>query len=181
MAKDLTKRNSKNKSVIRNASTVFKPFVFEDINYLLEGKHSLTDVDGQLEYNGNLFIIEDKTHYNSINGGQLISLFQSVYTTWKSGKIGQLVYRVSTGRFNGNKEPLFDYVVFGSVQFQQYEAGKGITPFIVKSQSNHWLAKRLRTFQEACNLTWDSHTNIRNNQLFNVVDLVKKELARNEQ
>ena len=180
MAKDLTKRNSKNKSVIRNASTVFKPFVFEDINYLLEGKHSLTDVDGQLEYNGNLFIIEDKTHYNSINGGQLISLFQSVYTTWKSGKIGQLVYRVSTERFNGNKEPLYDFVVFGSVQFQQYEAGKGITPFIVKSQSNHWLAKRLRTFQEACHLTWDSHTNIRNNQLFNVVDLVKKELARNE-
>lgn len=176
--RNLTIRNKKDKSVIRNKETAFNPMVFEEINYLLDGKYSLTDIDGQLEYNGNIFIIESKTHLNSINGGQLISLFQSAYNTWKRGKIGQLVYRIETGRTNGEKEPLYDFVIFGSVQFQEYEAGKGITPFILKSQPNHWLAKRLKTFQEACNLTYERDIAVKNVQLFNLVNKIKKELDR---
>ena len=118
MIKTHTIHDANGKSTIRNMEEVFKPLVFADFNYLLEGKQSLTDVDGQLEINGNIFILESKTHYNSINGGQLVSLFHNAYNTWKRGKIGQLTYRISTGRFNEKGEELFDYIIYGTQQFK---------------------------------------------------------------
>ena len=173
-----TVHDANGKSVIRNMDEVFKPLVFADFNYLLEGKQSLTDIDGQLEINGNIFIIESKTHYSSINGGQLVSLFHNAYNTWRSGKIGQLTYRVSTGTKNTDGEGLFDYVIFGTQQFKHYEAGLEVVPTYVLGKTNTWLAERLRAFQEACLQSHDRTTQINNRNLFGAVDKIKRHLQK---
>lgn len=177
MIRTHTVHDANGKSVIRNMEEVFKPLVFADFNYLLEGKQSLTDVDGQLEINGNIFILESKTHYNSINGGQLVSLFHNAYNTWKSGKIGQLTYRISTGRYNEKGEELFDYIIYGTQQFKHYEAGLEITPYYELDKPNSWLARRLRAFQEVCIANHDKETQIKNRNLFGSVNKIKTHLS----
>lgn len=171
-----TRHDSNGKSTIRNEAEVFKPMVFKDFNYLLDGSQSLTDVDGQFEYNGNLFIIEGKSHYSSINSGQLISLFHTAYNTFKRGKIGQLTYRIDTGKKDEAGQDVFDYVVYGTEQFRQYEEGLEVVPFYELSKDNDWLARRLRSFQEACNFTWDSKLYLSNTLLRRSVNKVKKDL-----
>lgn len=168
------------KSTIRNLHKVTEPLIFSEINYLLSGNQSLTDVDGQLEINGNLFIIESKTHYNSINGGQLVSLFHTVYNTWKCGKIGQLVYIIDSGKTTEYGIKLYDYVVFGSTQFKQYEDGMEITPFIEIEKPKSWLAFRLRAFQTMCISNHDRTVQINNRHLFGAVDKIKKKLIDRE-
>lgn len=171
-----TIHDTNGKSVIRNMDEVFKPLVFADFNYLLEGKQSLTDVDGQLEINGNIFIVESKTHYSSINGGQLVSLFHNAYNTWRSGKIGQVTYRIATGRKNGNGEDLFDFIIYGSQQFKHYEAGLDIVPHYELDKTNLWLAKRLRAFQEVCIRSHDKDVQIKNRNLFGSINKIQKHL-----
>ena len=171
-----TVHDANGKSVIRNMDEVFKPLVFADFNYLLEGKQSLTDIDGQLEINGNIFIVESKTHYSSINGGQLVSLFHNAYNTWRSGKIGQLTYRISTGRKNAEGEELFDFVIYGTQQFKHYEAGLDVTPHYELDKTNQWLAKRLRAFQEVCTRNHDKEVQIKNRNLFGSINRIKNHL-----
>lgn len=168
------------KSVIRNPHKVFEPLIFSEINYLLSGNQSLTDVDGQLEINGNLFIIESKSHYNSVNGGQLVSLFHSVYNTWRCGKIGQLVYIIENSKTTKYGNKLYDYVIFGSTQFKQYEEGVEVVPFIEIDMPKSWLANRLRAFQEACTMTHDKTVQINNRHLFGAVDKIKRNLRDRE-
>lgn len=168
---DLTVRNSKGKSTIRNAKEVFKPLIFEDFNYLLSDKQSLTDIDGVFEYNGNVFIIEDKTHYNSVNGGQLISLFNIAYNTYKAGKLAQVVYKIGT---NG----VYDYEVFGSPQFKAFEEGKDVKPDLVAGEGVDFLARRLRDFQDACNGRWDRERSVKRSLLFKAVDFMKRRSRR---
>lgn len=171
-----TIHDTNGKSVIRNYDEVFKPLIFAEFNYLLEGKQSLTDIDGQLEINGNIFIVEAKTHYTSINGGQLVSLFHNVYNTWKRGKIGQLTYRVSTGKYNDKGEELFDYVIFGTQQFKHYDAGLEVIPHYELDRTNDWLAKRVRKFQDVCNENHDKEIQIKNRQLFGAVSRIQNHL-----
>jgi hypothetical protein len=166
--KELTVRDKNGKSVIRNMEGITKPLIFADINYLLSDKQSLTDVDGVFEYNGNVFIVEEKTHYSSVNGGQLISLFNIAYNTYKSGKLAQLVYRISTG-----EEGRYHYEVFGSPQFKQFEDGKEITPDLVANEDNEFLAKRLRDFQDTCNGRWDKDRSVKRGLLFKAVAFMK--------
>lgn len=168
---DLTVRNSKGKSTIRNMKEVVKPLIFEEINYLLSDKQSLTDIDGVFEYNGNVFIIEDKTHYNSVNGGQLISLFNIAYNTYKAGKLAQVVYKIGT---NG----VYDYEVFGSPQFKAFEEGKDVKPDLVAGEGNDFLARRLRDFQDACNGRWDKERSVKRSLLFRAVDFMKRRSRR---
>ena len=177
MIKTHTIHDANGKSTIRNMEKVFKPLVFADFNYLLEGKQSLTDVDGQLEINGNIFILESKTHYNSINGGQLVSLFHNAYNTWKRGKIGQLTYRISTGRFNEKGEELFDYIIYGTQQFKHYDAGLEVTPHYELDKTNDWLARRLRAFQDVCVRNHDKDIQIKNRNLFGSVNKIKNHLS----
>lgn len=171
-----TVHDANGKSVIRNMGEVFKPLVFADFNYLLTGKQSLTDIDGQLEINGNIFIIESKTHYSSINGGQLVSLFHNAYNTWRSGKIGQVTFRVSTGRKDEYGEELFDFVIYGTRQFKQYLAGEQVKPYIVLDKPNDWLANRLKSFQEVCLENHDKEVQLNNRNLFGSVDKIKRDL-----
>lgn len=173
-----TVHDANGKSVIRNINEVFKPLIFADFNYLLEGKQSLTDLDGQLEINGNIFLIESKTHYSSINGGQLVSLFHTAYNTWKNNKIGQLTYRVETNKKDAQGQQLFDYVIFGSNQFQQYEKGEEVVPYYELGKPNSWLANRLRAFQEACYFTHDRTVQLNNRNLFGAVDKIKRHLQK---
>ena len=188
--KETTKRNKKGsnkmkvhtrygingKSTIRDLEGVFTPLVFADFNYLLEGKQSLTDVDGQLEINGNIFLLEAKSHYSSINGGQLVSLFHNAYNTWKRGKIGQLTYRVDTGKRTDKGEELFDFVIYGSAQFKQYEAGLKVIPHYELDKTNDWLARRLHAFQMKCIENHDRDVQLRNRNLFGSVDGIKRHL-----
>lgn len=174
--KSHTVRDANGKSVIRNMDEVFKPLVFADFNYLLSGNQSLTDIDGQLEINGNIFIIESKSHYSSINGGQLVSLFHNAYNTWRSGKVGQVTYRVSTGRYNEAGEELFDFVVYGSKQFEDYDAGVSVVPTYELDKTNKWLAERLQAFQEVCFKTHDKDVQIKNCKLFGSIDIIKRHL-----
>lgn len=164
------------KSIIRNMDEVFRPLVFADFNYLLTGKQSLTDIDGQLEINGNIFIVESKTHYSSINGGQLVSLFHNAYNTWRSGKIGQLTYRIATGKRNELGEELFDYVIYGTQQFKHYEAGLEVTPHYELDRTNEWLAKRLKAFQEVCTRNHDKEIQIKNRNLFGSIGRIHRHL-----
>lgn len=171
-----TKYDINGKSTIRDLEGVFTPLVFADFNYLLEGKQSLTDVDGQLEINGNIFLLEAKSHYSSINGGQLVSLFHNAYNTWKRGKIGQLTYRVDTGKRTDKGEELFDFVIYGSAQFKQYEAGLKVIPHYELDKTNDWLARRLHAFQMKCIENHDRDVQIRNRNLFGSVDGIKRHL-----
>lgn len=164
------------KSMVRNLNEVLKPLIFADFNYLLEGKQSLTDIDGLLEINGNIFILESKTRYSSINGGQLVSLFHNAYNTWKRGKIGQLTYRISTGRFNEKGEELFDYIIYGTQQFKHYDAGLEVTPHYELDKTNDWLARRLRAFQDVCVRNHDKDIQIKNRLLFGSINGIKNHL-----
>lgn len=168
-----TVRDKNGRSVIRNINEVTKPLIFADFTYLLPANQSLTDIDGQLEINGNIFLIEAKTHYNSINGGQLVSLFHNAYNAWKSGKIGQLTYRVSTGKTSPKGEPLFDYIVYGSKQFIQYRDGVAIEPHFELNKTNEWLAERLKQFYDACITTHDRDVQINNARLFSSITDIK--------
>ena len=171
-----TVRDSNGKSIIRNMNEVFKPLIFSDFNYMLSGTHSLTDIDGQLEINGNIFIIESKSRYSSINGGQLVSLFHNAYNTWRSGKIGQLTYRVSTGKSDSKGNELFDFIIFGTKQFEEYDSGVRVTPTYELDKTNKWLAERLYAFQDACFKTHDKDTQIKNCNLFGSIDIIKRHL-----
>lgn len=165
---ELTVRNAQGKSVIRSMEGITKPLIFADINYLLSDKQSLTDIDGVFEYNGNVFIIEEKTHYNSVNGGQLISLFNIAYNTYKAGKLAQVVYRIKA-----EEEGKFHYEVFGSPQFKQFEEGKAIKPDLIANEGNEFLAKRLRDFQDASNGRWDIDRSVKRGLLFKTVEFMK--------
>lgn len=166
--RDLIVRNEGGKSVLRNKGSIGCSLIFEDINYLLSDKQSLTDVDGVFEYNGNVFIIEDKTHYNSVNGGQLISLFNIAYNTYKAGKLAQVVYKI-----NANVKGLYHYEVFGSPQFKAFEEGKEVKPDLIAFEEIDFLAKRLRDFQDACNGRWDKGRSVKRGLLFKAVDFMK--------
>lgn len=176
------------KSVIRNKKEVFSPLIFEEINYKLSASQSLTDVDGQFEYNRNVFIIESKTHFNSINAGQLLSLLNTAYNTYKSGKIAQVVYRVEMRDEAGNIlvdkncKKIFSYIVFGSKQFKQLENNEEIVPYYIFNKTNDWLADRLAKFEEECNKNWDAETKVRNSRVFSLPNKLKQEMlnAQNE-
>lgn len=177
--KNLTKyRNGK--SYIRNMEGVFSPLIFEEINYKLEGKQNLTDVDGQFEFNRNLFIIESKQSINSINSGQLISLFLSCLNTYECGKLAQLVFRIDFTDDEGkpvykDDKKVYLFVIFGSTQFKQYLNNTEVVPDY-KTGTNKWLANRLERFQMLAKENWDNEVVNKNKNLFNLTSKMKNSL-----
>lgn len=175
------------KSVIRNKKDVFNPLVFEDFNYLMSKGFSLTDIDGIFEVNRNIFIVESKTHFNSINAGQLILLLNNAYNTYLTGKLAQVVIRIDMRDDNANQlydaqgQPIFTYIIFGSKQFEQMKNFEEPTPDIIENKTNHWLARRMQQFEKVCAERQEYETNRRNSKLFGLPNKLKEQIKSSQE
>ena len=155
------------KSTIRNYTEVFSQLIFKDINYKLSGKQNLTDIDGVFEIKGHVFIIESKKHKNGLNDGQLCSLLNQAFNTYMSGKNAQLVYRI------GEKDGQLTYLVWSTKQFEAMMRGEEPYPFIVRNQTNDWLATRLEKFEQLALKCDNKETNKRNRHIFGMTNKLK--------
>lgn len=155
------------KSKIRNYAEVFTQLIFKDINYKLSGKQNLTDIDGVFEIKGHVFIIESKKHKNGLNDGQLCSLLNQAFNTYKSGKHAQLVYRI------GMKDGEFTYLVWTTKQFEDMLNGCEPFPYIIKNKTNEWLATRLEGFEQLALQADNNETNQRNRHIFGMTSKIK--------